>query len=237
MKLGEKIKKLRNEAGLTQRELAEKIQIEQSYLSKLENEKGSPSFEVIEKIALAFDLSAMNLIESLDLTYIQQQLKHIPEIAVKTAEIRRLKQTKIKRFYIRRAAMSVLGVAMYFAGNRALFISNNVYEYYSAGVIAKGEPLERFSKNRILIINENRIEFDQRTKENRARLDEIYLIKSSYSGENFVQNYGAQRRYFDLRSSKHTIHKANKMHELLGILFFLSGWFSMFFVYRFERNS
>ena len=39
MKLGEKIKKLRNDAELTQPELADKAQIEQSYLSKLENEK------------------------------------------------------------------------------------------------------------------------------------------------------------------------------------------------------
>jgi transcriptional regulator with XRE-family HTH domain len=40
MTLGETIKLLRTEQGLTQPELAEKARIEQSYLSKLENESG-----------------------------------------------------------------------------------------------------------------------------------------------------------------------------------------------------
>ncbi|NQY33918.1 MAG: helix-turn-helix transcriptional regulator [Alteromonadaceae bacterium] len=70
MKFSEKIKQLRNKAGLTQPELAKRSDIEQSYLSKLENDKGSPSFDVISKIAVALNTDAMTLIESLDLQYI-----------------------------------------------------------------------------------------------------------------------------------------------------------------------
>lgn len=236
MKLGEKIKKLRNEAGLTQPELAEKAQIEQSYLSKLENEKGSPSFEVIEKIAQAFDLTAMTLIESLEFTYIQQQLNHLPEIAVKISEQQRLQENKIKRLYIVSVALILFGVAVFFAGNRAMFISNHVYEYYSAGLINEGEPLERFYRGRIHLIKESGHEHEQRIKENRSRLAEIHTIKSRYKGENYVEHYGKQKRYFSLVSSKGVIHQANKMHELLGILFFISGWFLMFFIYRSGRK-
>ena len=62
MKLGERIKQLRNDAELTQPELAVKAGIEQSYLSKLENEKSTPSFEILTKIASAFEMDTMTLI-------------------------------------------------------------------------------------------------------------------------------------------------------------------------------
>ena len=74
MKFSEKIKQLRNKAGLTQPELAKRSDIEQSYLSKLENDKGSPSFDVISKIAVALNTDAMTLIESLDFQYIHDFL-------------------------------------------------------------------------------------------------------------------------------------------------------------------
>jgi len=239
MKLGEKIKQLRNDAGLTQPELAEKAQIEQSYLSKLENEKGTPSLEVIEKIANAFDLTSMVLIESLDISYIQQQLSHIPEIAVQAAEKDRLKQAKIKMWYLQAVLLIVLGIAGYFIGTRGILISNQIFEYYSAGIIEVGEPLDRYKSSRIRIINENGTEFDKRIQENKKRLDEKLLKESHYRGESFVEYHGQQRRYFELKSNRFgfRIHsKSNDVITLLGIMSFISGWFLMFFIYRFIRK-
>ncbi len=83
MKLGEKIKQLRNNEGLTQPELAAKANIEQSYLSKLENDKSSPSFEVIEKISNALHIETMTFIDSLDSIYVRDNLAHLPEVAEK----------------------------------------------------------------------------------------------------------------------------------------------------------
>ena len=57
MTLGDTIKLLRTEQGLTQPELAERARIEQSYLSKLENDKGTPSFDIINRIAQALGLN------------------------------------------------------------------------------------------------------------------------------------------------------------------------------------
>jgi len=239
MKLGDKIKQLRNDAGLTQPELAEKAQIEQSYLSKLENEKGTPSFEVIEKIANAFDLTGMNFIESLDISYVQQQLTHIPEIAVQAAEKIRLKEEKIKRWYLQGVLLIVFGVALYFIGTRGIFISNKLYEYSSAGEIYIGEPLERYKTSRISIINENIEELAIRIKENRKRLNEVQLKESWYRGESFIEYSGSQRRYFELegdRFSNRIYPKSNDVISLLGIMSFISGWFLMFFIYRFTRK-
>jgi len=239
MKLGEKIRKLRNDAELTQPELAEKAQIEQSYLSKLENEKGTPSFEVIEKIANAFDLTGMALIESLDINYIQEQLTHIPEIAVQAAEKSRLKEEKIKKWYLQGVLLIVFGIALYFIGSRGIFISKNLYEYSSAGFIEAGEPLERYKTSLIGIINENDEEFEIRIKENRKRLNEVQLKESVYRGDSFVEHYGEKRRYFELSKEKfysEVYPKSNDVITLLGIMSFISGWFLMFFIYRFTRK-
>jgi transcriptional regulator with XRE-family HTH domain len=239
MKLGEKIKQLRNDAGLTQPELAEKAQIEQSYLSKLENEKGTPSFEVIEKIANAFDLTGMVLIESLDISYVQEQLTHIPEIAVQVAEKIRLKEEKIKKWYLQGVLLIVFGIALYFIGTRGIFISKKLYEYSSAGEIYIREPLERYSTSLISIINENNEELAIRIKENRKRLNEVQLKESWYRGESFIEENGSQRRYFELEGDRFgtTIYpKSNDVISLLGMMSFISGWFLMFFIYRFTRK-
>ncbi|MBA6301833.1 helix-turn-helix domain-containing protein [Colwellia sp. MB02u-14] len=239
MKLGDKIKQLRNDAELTQPELAEKAQIEQSYLSKLENEKGTPSFAVIEKIANAFDLTGMALIESLDISYVQEQLTHIPEIAVQAAEKSRLEEEKIKKWYLQGVLLIVFGIALYFIGTRGIFISKNLYEYSSAGFIEVGEPLERYKTSLIGIINENDEEFDLRIKENRKRLNEVQLKESFYRGDSFVESYGEKRRYFELTKEKFysSIYpKSNDVIALLGIMSFISGWFLMFFIYRFTRK-
>jgi len=239
MKLGEKIKQLRNDAGLTQPELAEKSQIEQSYLSKLENEKGTPSFEVIEKIANAFDLTGMALIESLDISYIQQELTHIPEIAVQAAEKNRLKEERIKKWYLQGVLLIVFGLGGFYVGNRGIFISNHLYEYSSAGFIEAGEPLERYKISRISIINESNEELATRIQENRKRLDEVQLKESSYRGESFVENYGKKRRFFELEGDRYSSRispKSNDVISLLGIMSFISGWFLMFFIYRFARK-
>ena len=239
MKLGDKIKKLRNDAGLTQPELAEKTQIEQSYLSKLENEKGTPSFEVIEKIANAFDLTGMALIESLDIRYVQEQLTHIPEIAVQAAEKRRLEEEKTKKWYLQGVLLIVFGIALYFIGTRGIFISEYLYEYSSAGFIEVGEPLERYKTSLISIINENDEEFDIRIQENRKRLNEVQLKESVYRGDSFVEYYGEKRRYFELTKEEFysgIYSKSNDVISLLGIMSFISGWFLMFFIYRFTRK-
>ncbi len=47
MNIGERIKQLRIDKNLTQPQLAELANIEQSYLSKLENDKYIPSREIL----------------------------------------------------------------------------------------------------------------------------------------------------------------------------------------------
>lgn len=50
-KLGKKIKKLRTALGLTQEELANKIESSRLYINHIEQGRKSPSLEILEKIA------------------------------------------------------------------------------------------------------------------------------------------------------------------------------------------
>ena len=124
MKLGERIKQLRNDAELTQPELAVKAGIEQSYLSKLENDKSTPSYEILTKVAGAFDLDVMALTATLDPQHLQSQLGHIPEIAIKLDAQREAKKAKLRRGYIMASFAIVLGIALVIMSNSGAIFSN-----------------------------------------------------------------------------------------------------------------
>lgn len=56
-----KIQKYRIAQGLTQENLAEKVDISVSYISEIENGKKRPSLKTLEKIAAALDVSIVSL--------------------------------------------------------------------------------------------------------------------------------------------------------------------------------
>ncbi len=78
MKFGQKLKQLRQAQGMTQPQLAEKIGIEQSYLSKLENDKSLPSAEMFQAIYSALEVSPQTMLEGLSASVINE-LSAIPQ--------------------------------------------------------------------------------------------------------------------------------------------------------------
>lgn len=233
MKLGEKIKQLRNDAGLTQPELAEKAQIEQSYLSKLENEKGSPSFDVIAKIAGAFDLEVMTLIDSLSMSYLQENLQHLPEIAIKLEAQRSAKQSRMRRSYIMAAILIILGVALVIIGNSSTIFPQSIYQYKSMGLINKGEINRHFQTSPLRELAETREISDKRIENNIPRLDEELLLTRSYKGEGFVEGYGPKRRYFERIGTKEIESPMKDVSIVFGFIFLLGGGFLMAYTFKF----
>ncbi len=53
MQLGEKIKQMRNQKGLTQKELADRCELTKGYISQLENDLNSPSIATLADILAA----------------------------------------------------------------------------------------------------------------------------------------------------------------------------------------
>lgn len=57
MTLGQKVKTRRRELGYTQTELADRMQVTQSYISQLEYDGFNPSMQMIISIAVALETS------------------------------------------------------------------------------------------------------------------------------------------------------------------------------------
>lgn len=62
--VGERIKKARKAAGLTQRELAEKIHMSQSYIADMERSRHNPSLSALQLIANALSLDISEFVGS-----------------------------------------------------------------------------------------------------------------------------------------------------------------------------
>jgi len=60
--IGERIREARKRKGLSQDELAGKIDVNRSYLSLVENGKSSPTFDFLDKIASGLGLTAQDLV-------------------------------------------------------------------------------------------------------------------------------------------------------------------------------
>lgn len=60
-KLGKRIKKLRTDLGLTQEELAQKIESSRLYINHIEQGRKSPSLEILEKISKALKVQIKDL--------------------------------------------------------------------------------------------------------------------------------------------------------------------------------
>jgi transcriptional regulator with XRE-family HTH domain len=78
MHIGEKIKKVREQKGLSQAELAKRVGIGQSYVSKIENQavKALPP-QLVEDLARAFNI---NIVELLDETsYATEKIAYLKE--------------------------------------------------------------------------------------------------------------------------------------------------------------
>ena len=63
--VGENIKKTRNKIGITQEELAEKINVTRQAVSNWENGKTEPDIETLTKIAQIFDISIDELVDGI----------------------------------------------------------------------------------------------------------------------------------------------------------------------------
>lgn len=64
--LGAELKKERMKAGLSQEALAARAQIDRTYLSELENDKKSPTIDMLFRICRALEVKASTLIRRVE---------------------------------------------------------------------------------------------------------------------------------------------------------------------------
>lgn len=234
MKLGETIKLLRTEQGLTQPELAQKAQIEQGYLSKLENDKATPSFDIINRIATALGLNGMELIGRLGHSYIAQHLSHIPEVAAEYASIRQQVERRLKRLLLTAGVCIVTGIGAFVGGMTDLFFPGTWYQYESLGVLKNDDMVWQFVDHPVDEINESVEEWALRMQQNRSRLDPEYRLMYSYRGRQFIETVPAGRRYFTQTGAGEGQRWENELFKALGAMLVAAGMFLWFHVERFK---
>lgn len=107
MTLGEKLKKLRTDSGLTQEELAEKLFVSRTAISKWESNRGYPNIETLKAISKFFSVSIDDLLSSDELLAIAE-------------EDGRQKETRLKDsvFALLDLSMAMLLFLPFFAENR-----------------------------------------------------------------------------------------------------------------------
>ena len=225
MNFGEKLRELRNERQWTQPALAEVIGIEQSYLSKLENEKSLPSNDVFTRILEVFEIDAGEFLRDLD-HRTRNQLRQLPRVADYLARERKLIIGSRQRWLVASAAMIALGAALVYAGQVHLFFPNLAYQYLSRGVVLDDEPKEIFTKAEIYMpdaLRRDRERMDEYLDAIKARINEDYQLSTTYRGNVFnVPVAGGSRTY-------HLDHRAeidpwqNKLIVFLGVLIGVFG--------------
>ena len=148
MHLGDKIKQLRQEREWHQPELAEKLGIEQSYLSKLENGKSLPSKEVFERLLQVFDQPLCELLSGIEEKYLHKEMRVIPQVAqFLKLQVKQNSKNK-QRWFLAASASCVLGISLVMSGFLLMTFPDKRYEYVSAEIVPLGQAGEIFiSKN------------------------------------------------------------------------------------------
>ena len=230
MTLGEQLKKLRAEKALSQPELAELAGIEQSYLSKLENDKSLPSNEVLRKLLSAFSLSVAQLLESLDKSYIKNNLLVISDIEQLYQQASTKQLSQQRNLLYMASSLIVLAVTLFYVGYSKQVFNERLYEYRSDGVVLTGEPSDVFWKWRDLIDIKDRNEKDEKTRQLRVvmaqRSDVLVKLVPTNKGYYFEEPVAGGRRLFT--KSKHGLpivepRAINAWLQVLGVLLMISG--------------
>lgn len=226
MQFGEYIKNLRNQQELTQPQAADLMGIEQSYLSKLENNKAVPSAEIFEKLQRALKFEMSDLSEAID----ADEFKRLEEIVlVKTylAEEHRAKTKSQRR--LRFFSVALLMASSFFLtyGYMLKDNMNHAYIYESKGVVKEDESMFVFAElphyeqfNRLM--QHNHSEIAKHPMFNRLDFDQI--IYSEFRGNFFDMSVkDGKRRYFLIKQRQKAMPTPFYLGISFGILLLTGG--------------
>lgn len=242
MTFGDRLKQIRTDKGLTQPQFAQMAGIEQSYLSKLENDKSVPSAEMFTTIVSALEMDAASFLQEVDKEALATTLRHIPAISQFTAGEVRARVNHTRRWLFGSAAAWILGFAMMLAANDGIFFSNKLYKYSSPGVILPGEAENVFSSWREVLAQQLLAklitieEMGKRSAEFVATRDRPVTVEWPDSrGTVYVEPAENGRRRFELVDTRHVEAPGNRILQYLGAIVVLCGFVGLFIEWRLRR--
>jgi len=219
MTLGQKLKNLRLAKEFSQPELAEVIGIEQSYLSKLENDKSFPSDDVFKLLLQALEIELDKFLEDFDSSTIQTQLSKLTLISGYQKQKNKNSASFMMRWLLLSSLMVILGGTALIAGNQNWIFepkATTTYKYESKGIINDNEALSIFDG------------INTRREENDHLLTRLNFKKMNFdqpNGDYFVKQVEGGRRFFVNKgtTSYHEHVTANNWLMLIGLLSLLAG--------------
>ena len=248
MNFGEKLKQLRQQRELSQPDLAEAAQIEQSYLSKLENSRSLPSPDVLNRLMVALNVTMEDLLDGIDDEETRLKLSSIPQVG---AHIQMTATTQLERqrkWLFTSLLLMAVGMSVLFAGAAALIFPdiNFKYEYVSTDLVPLGENGQRFDSvedyaeyrvgERLKAGESGSAIFPMQVTEEKNKLGDlmypVYLLEDDFLGTKFQRHADASEeiilqaagynnggsRTFEF-AERHQLYRSEN-----GYLIFL-GWF------------
>lgn len=245
MNFGDRLKQLRTQKNLTQPQLAQAIGIEQSYLSKLENDKSVPGADIFQAILRALKLDVAAFLEGVDDAVVHRELRQVPEVANHLNAQVALRIHSAKRWVFGSAFTGIVGLSLFFAGQQQLLFPGNLYSYESAGVVRADEPSDVFdspgswlrTQMKAGVFSEEEwakrdLEMTKRTKRDVVALDQS-------RGMGYAEQVPGGTRYYQLMSQSFEPRKQNRYLMLAGLVLTLSSLFGFVVEMRLRgiRNS
>jgi transcriptional regulator with XRE-family HTH domain len=225
MTLGEQLKKLRNEKALSQPDLANIAGIEQSYLSKLENDKSMPSNDIFRKLLSAFGLSLPEFLAAFDNNYAETQLRQIPDIEHWLKQQQQSKMLNQRRYLYICSALIVFAITLFYTGQSKILVPEMQFQYYSEGIVIAGEPKNVFDDWQRLMPQglEGRNVYLKKKIEMTQRKDELYFLSEKFIGQNYVVTLSEGIRAYSFTGEKKIVQPMNAWLRISGVFFFIMG--------------
>jgi len=230
MNFGRYIKEQRSSLGITQPEAAEKIGIEQSYLSKLETGKSTPSDEIFNKIqdAYQFDVNEMaDLIDSKELL----KLTEVSSVKESIQALERKKVTTTKSWLIAGLILIMLGGGLLGAA-MVPDVEESSYLYRSMGILLPGEELKTFSH-----LDWSNIDDVESREKLLKRVSQKDLVLDKLEGLSFVKESDEGRRYYKYVNNNVSKQPFFPRWLIIPAIAFLLGGLGCFYIARVWRKK
>ncbi|MBF7073547.1 helix-turn-helix domain-containing protein [Glaciecola sp. MH2013] len=234
MKFGDYLRTCREEKNWTQPEAAAKIEIEQSYLSKLETGKSFPSEDIFERLVDIYKIDLDSFYAKIHNDELEK-LKSLKQ--VRSAILRQNnQQKKDERIWL------ICGLVMLIVGGASLghalippqATTENLYR--SQGELNPDEALDTFSVLKMRPPAEvqgiDNSEQRARQKELLKRIHQLEERTYDDRGDAYVKKTLAGRRYYERVSSRTVMRYSGHKWFLIPACAFLLGALGSFYISR-----
>jgi transcriptional regulator with XRE-family HTH domain len=238
MNFGDRLKQLRTQKNLTQPQLAQAIGIEQSYLSKLENDKSVPGADIFQAILRALNLDVATFLEGVDDNIVHRELRQVPEVANHLNAQGALRVHNVRKWLYASAISGALGLTLFGAGYKQLLLTNWQYNYESAGVIHPDEPSNIFEMFDTWLTAKARAgEIDdagghKRRLEFLSRMQSDFLTLRENRGDAFIVSVTGGTRVYKLMNPSYEERVGNRLLMFAGLLLAFASLFGFLVEFR-----